>query len=106
MKKWQIEYWNGASGKNPIEKWFDELTNEQLKSVAKELEMLEKAGNQLKLPHSRPLSEGIFELRERRYGYRIYYCFNGRQLIILLAAGNKASQERDIKTARKRYSEL
>ena len=106
MKKWQIEYWDGAKSKNPIEKWLDELTKDQLKSVAKELKMLEGAGNELKLPHSRPLGGGLFELRERRYGYRVYYGFNGKHLIILLAAGDKTSQERDIKIARERFSKI
>lgn len=55
MKKWQIEYWNEDKSKNSIEKWFNKLTHEQFKSVAKELKMLEEAGNQLRLPHSKSL---------------------------------------------------
>jgi putative addiction module killer protein len=106
MNRWTIRYWTSATGKNPIEKWFDGLTKEQLKSVAKELEMLEEAGNALRLPHSKSLGEKLFELRERRYGYRVYYCFHGKLLIILLAAGDKTSQEKDIKMARDRLSKL
>jgi len=41
-------------------------------------------------------------LRESRYGLRIYYAFHDLQLIVLLAVGNKTSQERDIKIARER----
>jgi putative addiction module killer protein len=106
MSKWQIEYWDGDKGKSSIEKWLDELTKDQLKSVAKELRMLEEVGNELKLPHSRPLGSGLFELRDRRYGYRIYYGFRGKYLIILLEAGNKTSQDRDMKIARERLSKL
>ena len=68
--------------------------------------MLEKIGNELKLPHSRALGEGLFELRERRYGYRIYYGFQSNLVIILLAAGDKKSQQTDIKTARQHLVEL
>ena len=50
------------------------------------------------------LSNGLFELRERRFGYRIYYCFGPHNTIILLAAGDKQSQEKDIKTARERLA--
>ncbi len=106
MSTWQIKYWDEAKSKNPIEKWLDKLTNDQLKAVSKELKMLEIVGNGLRLPHSKSLTEGLFELRERRYGYRIYYAFHGKQLIILLAAGDKKSQERDIKIARERFNAL
>lgn len=106
MSKWQIEYWDNTKDKSSIEKWLDELTQDQLKSVTKELIMLEEVGNELRLPHSKSLGNGLFELRERRYGYRIYYGFCGKQLIILFAAGNKTSQERDMKIARARLSKL
>jgi putative addiction module killer protein len=99
LKKWTIEYWNNESGKSPIEKWLDKLTKEQLTSISENLRILERLGNDLKLPHSRALGKGLFELRERQFGYRVYYCFRGNQLIILLAAGDKKSQEKDIKTA-------
>ena len=102
MKKWIIEYWTTSRGKNPIEKWLDSLNNEQFKSISKELKLLEKAGNELKLPHSRPLGNGLFELRERRFGYRVYYAFIENCIIILLAAGDKSSQDNDIKVARER----
>ena len=106
MREWKIEYWSDGGGPNSIEKWFDSLTREQFKSVAKEMALLEIAGNNLRLPHSKSLKNGIFELRERRYGYRIYYGFHGKITIILLAAGNKKSQKKDIAIARKRLLEL
>lgn len=103
---WNIEYWCDNSNKSPVEKWLDSLTKEQLKSVAKELKLLELCGNKLKLPHSKSLSTGLFEIRERRYGYRIYYGFYQEKIIILLNAGNKKTQKKDIKIARKRFSKL
>lgn len=71
-------------------------------SVAKEIHMLQETGAHSKLPHSKALSKGLFELRERKYGYRIYYCFLKNHGIVMLAAGNKKSQEEDIKVARER----
>ncbi len=102
VKNWRIEYWDDGRGKNPIEKWLDNLTKDQFKSVAKELSMLEETGNELKLPHSKALGKGLFELRERRFGIRVYYCFKGDSIIILLAVGDKKTQEKDIKVARER----
>jgi putative addiction module killer protein len=105
LKKWHIEYWiNGK--KSPVEKWLDKLTDEQLESITEDLRVLEKKGNDLRFPHSRPLGKGLFELRERQFGYRIYYCFKGNQVIILLAAGDKKSQKKDIEMARKRLTEV
>ena len=73
----------------------------QFNSLAKELKLVQMCGNQLRLPHSRSLGGGLFELRERRYGFRIYYCFDKGRVILLLHAGNKSSQDTDIKIARK-----
>lgn len=99
---WLIEYWPGKE----IEQWIEDLSMEHADAVAKELKLLQRSGNELRLPHSKALGQKLFELRERRYGYRIYYAFNGRQIIILLAAGNKATQRNDIKTARERVNML
>ncbi|MAZ77557.1 MAG: hypothetical protein CMF39_02660 [Legionellaceae bacterium] len=83
-----------------VETWLDKLDNTQLKSVAKELCLLEMCGNELKLPHSKSLGRSLFELRERKFGLRIYYAFNETQDIVLLVAGNKQTQQRDIRKAR------
>lgn len=104
VKQWKIEYWDAGKTKNPIEKWLDKLTKEQLRSVSKEISLLEASGNELQLPHSKALGKGLFELRERRHGYRIYYSFQGEFIILLLAAGDKKSQKRDIKIARERLN--
>jgi putative addiction module killer protein len=105
LRRWTIQYWVNESGNSPIAKWLYKLTVEQFEAVSQELRILEKLGNEAKLPHSRALGKGLFELRERQFGYRIYYYFKENQLIILLAAGDKKSQEKDIKTAYKRLSE-
>lgn len=83
-----------------VEEWLDKLTKQQLKSLAKEIRLLELCGNQLKLPHSRSLGSGLFELRERQHGLRVYYCFNKKEVIVLLHAGDKKTQKKDIKKAR------
>lgn len=75
---WTIDYVDVVTA------WLDKLTKEQLKSVAKELRLLELSGNTLRLPHSRSLSNGLYELRERRFGLRLYYCFHTKQTVLLL----------------------
>lgn len=106
MNVWKIEYWSEDKNKSPVEKWLSKLDKVQFRFVTKELDVLVLSGNELRLPHSKALGKGLFELRDREFGYRIYYGFKGRYLIILLAAGDKTSQERDIKMARERLLKI
>ena len=49
----------------------------------------------------RPVGAGISELRiDYGPGYRVYFVRRGRALVILLAGGDKSSQQRDIARAR------
>lgn len=97
MAPWGIKYW---PLNKETERWFKSLTKDEAEAVAELLVMLEKCGNELRLPHSRPLGKKLFELRERSYEFRIYYAFYGKKVVVLLAAGNKSTQKNDIKLAR------
>ena len=48
----------------------------------------------------RNLTDGVAELRiDVGPGYRVYYTQRGEELIVLLAGGDKSSQQQDIKRA-------
>lgn len=106
IKTWIIEYWHEFNSKNSVEYWLNQLDEQQLECVTEEIDLLKLYGNSLKMPHSKPLKKGLFELRERKYGFRIYYCFLPQQTIFLLIAGDKVSQDKDIKKAFKRMNSL
>lgn len=89
-----------------LKKWLDNLEDEKAACVAEEIQLLSHLGNMVRPPHSKALGDGLFELRERRFGMRVYYCFHGKKCIILLLAEDKQSQKRDIQNARKQKEEL
>ena len=50
----------------------------------------------------KPVSESVSELRiDYGPGYRVYFAQRGALLVILLAGGDKRTQDKDIKTALK-----
>ena len=49
---------------------------------------------------ARPVGEGVSEMRiDYGPGYRVYYTKRGREVVVLLAGGDKRTQATDIKTA-------
>lgn len=78
-------------------RWLDELRD--IRARAKVQARLERLalGNP---GNVRPVGEGVSELRiDYGPGYRVYYKTVGREVVILLAAGDKSSQSKDIKNA-------
>ena len=90
-----------------IEEWPVEV----LADYARLLELLMDHGPNLRLPHSRSLGDGLFELRPRgRSGIgRAMYCFMvGKRVVVVHAFVKKTQQtpDQDLKLARKRVKEL
>jgi putative addiction module killer protein len=54
-----------------------------------------------------PVGEGVSELRiDYGPGYRVYFMQRGQALVVLLAGGDKRTQDRDIRTALEMAREL
>ena len=78
-------------------KWIDGLCD--IRTRARILVRVERlaAGNPGDV---KPVGEGVSELRiNYGPGYRVYYKKHGREVVILVAGGDKHSQANDIKTA-------
>ena len=77
--------------------WLDDLRDIQGRArVQARIERL-AAGNP---GDFEPVGEGVSELRiNYGPGYRVYFKKRGRELIILLAGGDKSTQVKDIKAA-------
>lgn len=78
-------------------KWLDGLSDIQARTrILVRIERL-AVGNPGDV---KSISEGVRELRiDYGPGYRVYYTKRGSKLVILLAGGDKRTQDRDIKTA-------
>jgi len=78
-------------------KWLDGLSDLQARArVLARIDLL-TGGNPGDVSS---IGGGISEMRiNYGAGYRVYYVMRGRELIILLAGGDKSSQSRDIKAA-------
>jgi len=101
-----VEYFHRRV-KAEIENWPDGI----LADYAKIVELLMEFGPSLRMPHSRPLGNGLFELRPKgREGIgRAFYCYVIKQRIVILHAFIKRTQdtpERELKVARRRMKEV
>jgi putative addiction module killer protein len=78
-------------------KWLDGLSD--IRARARILVRIERlaAGNPGDV---KVVGEGVSELRiDYGPGYRVYHRKHGREVVILLAGGDKSTQAKDIKTA-------
>ena len=92
--------------KAEIESWPDGI----LADYARLVELLMEFGPKLRMPHSRAMGDGLFELRPRgREGIgRALYCFIVGQRIVMLHAFVKKTREtpeKELRLARKRMKE-
>jgi phage-related protein len=101
-----IEYFHSRV-KAEIESWPDGI----LANYARLAELLMEFGPNLRMPHSRAMGDGLFELRPRGRGGigRAFYCFVVGQRIVILHAFVKKTQEtpeRELRIARRRMKEV
>ena len=90
-----------------IENWPDGILEDYTRLV----ELLMEFGPILRMPHSRAMGDGLFELRPRgREGTgRAFYCFVIGKRVVILHSFIKKSQEtpeRELRIARKRMKEV
>lgn len=82
-----------------------------LADYARLVELLAEHGPNLRLPHSRPFGDGLFELRPRSrsgIGRAFYYFMLGQHVVVVHAFIKKAQEtpDKELKLARKRVKEL
>jgi putative addiction module killer protein len=104
MGMYRLKFWQSASGEQPVRTWLLALEKVEKRRIDILFKLLEEFGPALKLPNSRPLGGGLYELRDdsKGPGFRVYYERVEGILLVLLVGGDKSTQTRDIEAARAR----
>jgi putative addiction module killer protein len=91
-----IRYYVAGNGSSPFADWFAGLDSVARAKVAVAVVRMEQ-GN---LSRVKAVGGGVLEYKiDFGPGYRVYFGRDGEQLVILLTAGTKRRQQRDIENA-------
>lgn len=89
-------------GESPFGAWFDRLDAQAAAKVTTALARL-RCGN---TSNVKSVGEGIQEYKiDWGPGYRVYFGYDGRTLVILVGGGTKKRQSRDIESAKMRWED-
>ena len=98
-----IIFYRIPKGPQPFMEWFNSIRDTRTKNrIQARLDSVE-AGN---LGDHKFVGNGVWELRiDSGPGYRIYYSEVDNRIVLLLCGGDKSSQNRDIKSAKRYWTE-
>jgi putative addiction module killer protein len=89
-----------SEGTSPFRRWFDDLDAQAAAAVTVAIERLAEGNTS----NVKSIGEGAAELRiNRGPGYRVYFGWDGKTLVILLGGGTKRRQQNDIEAALRRW---
>ena len=88
-----------------FDKWLKKLKD--LKAKAKILYRIQKIQSDNHFGDTKPISNGISELRiHYAKGYRVYFAEKDKVIVILLVGGDKSTQNKDIQKAKTIWEEI
>lgn len=93
-----VVHYRTATGKIPYQDWLQRLRDKTAKAaVIRRIIRIELDD----LGDHKRVGDGVSELRiDVGPGYRVYFGVMGKTVVVLLTAGDKSSQERDIARAK------
>lgn len=95
MEPFKIIFYQNEDGTKPVADFLRSLDIDMRAKIASEIAMLKQFGNLLREPHSKPIEDGIFELRAK-FGSdisRVLYFFFARRRVVLTNGFVKKTQK-------------
>lgn len=87
-----------------FDKWLSDLADERARTKIVSRVARLRFGN---AGDAKPVGEGVSEMRVHHGpGYRVYYKQTRKTIIVMLCGGDKATQEKDVRRAKKMAAEL
>ena len=102
---WEVIAFESNREEKPVEVFIKSQSRKTIAKVANEIDLLEKHGNLLRMPHSKMISKKLFELRIRgKEEIRIIYTFKSHKIYLLHAFKKKTQRTpaKEINTAIRR----
>lgn len=97
MKNKELIIYKTKLGREPFIEWFDSLDVKIQAKITSRLDRVESGH----YGDYKTLKDGVSELRFITHkGYRIYFAEEGLKIVILLSAGDKSRQSKDIEKAK------
>ena len=85
MEEIEIIFYETADGNCPVIDFIDGLSKKMREKIFKSLDILKIKGNSLREPYSKPLEDGIFELRYKvgkDITRTLYFFYIGKKIIM------------------------
>lgn len=82
---WEIEFFRSESGECPFEKYLRELPASMRAKTLRSVQLLRLEGTRLREPDTKPLGNGLFELRTQAGGLQgrsVFFFFAGKRIVI------------------------
>lgn len=111
MEHFNVEFYESPDGTYPAEAFIQEQDTKMQAKLYRLIELLEMEGNRLGLPYSRPLQDGIYELRAQQGSNAtrlLYFFVIGRRVILTngFVKKTRKTPHGEIEIARKRRDDF